>query len=173
MVTHDNSLADRATRKVMLADGEMIDENVAKTLPLLTHRQMLKATKHLEPQRFEAGETIIQQGRRHDRFYIINEGTTEVYLEQQDRSGVVARLGPGQHFGEVELLDMNAGAVASVKAAKQAPVQVSTLERHIFVELMNEANAMREALVQIVQQRLAQNAMFWREGIGYAQAALA
>ncbi|MBN1580922.1 MAG: ATP-binding cassette domain-containing protein [Anaerolineae bacterium] len=173
MVTHDSSLADRASRKVLLADGEMINETVAKTLPLLTHRQMLKATKILEPRRFEAGETIIQQGNQNNRFYMIAQGHTEVHLEQKARSGVVARLGPGQYFGEVELFQRRDQAVASVKAAVHSAVEVLTLEKHAFVELMNEANAMRDALVQVVQERLAQNALFERGGIGYAQTSLA
>jgi ABC-type lipoprotein export system ATPase subunit len=173
MVTHDNSLADRAARKVMLADGEMIDETVAKTLPLLTHRQMLKATKKLEPRRFEAGETIIQQGSHNNRFYMIAEGHTEIHLEQKERSGVVAQLGPGQFFGEVELLQVSARAVASVKAALHSAVKVLTLDRIAFDELMNEAYAMRQALAQVVQERLNQNAMFQGRGIGYVQASLA
>jgi len=173
MVTHDSSLADRASRKVLLADGEMINETVAKTLPLLTHRQMLKATKILEPRRFQAGETIIQQGSQNNRFYMIAQGHTEVHLEQKARSGVVARLGPGQYFGEVELFQKRDQAVASVKAAVHSAVEVLTLEKHAFVDLMNEANAMRDALVQVVQERLAQNALFERGGIGYAQTSLA
>ena len=173
MVTHDNTLADRASRKMLLADGEVIHEMVARTMPLLTDHQMLRVTKHLFPQRFGPGETIIRQGERHSRFHIISKGETEVHLKRREQAGVVARLGPGQYFGEVELLRMSARAVASVKAALHSAVEVLTLDGPIFAELMDEAHAMREALEQVVSSRLAQNAMWYLERGGHAQTALA
>lgn len=162
VVTHDPDLAQQAFRTVLLADGEMIHQGVASTLPLLTHEQMLRATKSLQPRRFDPGETILHQGQRNDHFYIISEGQTDVLLHTTDGTQVpVARLGPGQYFGEMSLLD-RPQASATVKAAPPEPVQVVTLERGIFTELMNEAHAMREALmahedVGIVYERLTQN----------------
>ncbi len=41
MVTHDSSLARRVTRTVLLADGEIVNEFVARALPQLNHAQML------------------------------------------------------------------------------------------------------------------------------------
>jgi len=175
MVTHDNSLAQRASRTILLSDGQVIDETIANTLPLLTHPQMLKATQNLRSRRFEPGETIIRQGGHNDHFYMIAKGYTEVHLDQGGRSRVVARLGPGQFFGEIELLRMSARTVASIKAALHSPVKVVTLERRFFTELMGEAHAMREAIGQVVRERLAQNAAFLRgeRGLGYAPPALA
>jgi ABC-type lipoprotein export system ATPase subunit len=172
MVTHDTGLAGRAGRTMLLSDGEVIDEAIAAALPLLTHPQMLRVTKTAKRRRFEPGETIIRQGQRHGHFYIIAEGTTEVHLEEAARSNVVARLGPGQFFGEIELLNRSPGAVASIKAALHSVVEVLTLDRRSFRELMDEAQAMREAITRVVQDRLAQNALFAR-GENYAQAALA
>ncbi|MBN1936644.1 MAG: ATP-binding cassette domain-containing protein [Anaerolineae bacterium] len=159
MVTHDNSLAGRAQRKMVLADGEVIDEAIVSTLPLLSHRQMLRATKAAKRQRFQPGETIIQQGQEHDHLYIIANGAAEVYLGD-GRAGVVAELGPGQFFGEMELLQRRSGAVATIKAAINSAVEVLALEGYVFGELMNEAQAMREVMIQTVQQRLAQNVQF-------------
>ncbi len=159
MVTHDNSLADRAGRKMVLADGEIIDEAIVKSLPLLSHRQMLWATKQSQRQRFQPGETIIRRGENHDHLYIIADGAAEVYLDE-GRSAMVAELGPGQFFGEIELLERRGGAVATIKAALNSAVEVLLLEGRFFGDLMAEAQAMREAIVQTVQQRLAQNAQF-------------
>ncbi|UCC62005.1 MAG: cyclic nucleotide-binding domain-containing protein, partial [Anaerolineae bacterium] len=150
--------AQRTSRSVLLADGEVIHEGVANTLPLLTHEQMLKATKSLQPHRFDPGETILHQGQHNDRFYIISRGRTDVLLHGTDGEQVpVARLGPGQYFGEMSLLD-RPEASASVKATPHEPVEVVTLERGIFTELMNEGQAMREALMRVAQERRTQNA---------------
>jgi ABC-type lipoprotein export system ATPase subunit len=157
VVTHDPDLAQRAFRTVLLADGEVIHETVANTLPLLTHEQMLKATKHLEPRQFGPGETILEQGQPNDRFYMISQGHAQVLLTGNSGKEVtVAQLGPGEHFGEVSLLK-RIKTTASVKAAMHAPVQVVTLHRRIFSELLDEAQAMREAITRIVYDRLTQN----------------
>jgi putative ABC transport system ATP-binding protein len=157
MVTHDSGLAQRTGRTVLLADGEVIDETVAKALPLLTHQQMLKATKHLEARQFGPGETIIRQGQPNDHLYLIAEGQIEVTLEHAAGSEVtVARLGPGQYFGEMSLLN-HGQTLAGVRAAAPEPVRVVRLGRRIFDELMAEAHAMRESIVQVIQRRAAQN----------------
>ncbi len=157
MVTHDNALADRAQRKLVLADGEVVDEAIVNTLPWLSHRQMLRATKSAQRQRFAPGETIIRRGQPHHHLYIIANGTAQVYL---DDVAPIAELGPGQFFGEIELLEHRNGAVATIKAAVHSAVEVLALESHILGELMGEAATMREMMIQTMQQRLAQNAQF-------------
>ena len=76
----------------------------------------------------------------------------------------MARLGPGDYFGEVSLVKQTK-TMARVKAALHAPVHVVTLHRRIFSELLDEAQAMREAITRVVYDRLAQNAALetgWR-----------
>ncbi|MFN2274809.1 MAG: ABC transporter ATP-binding protein, partial [Anaerolineales bacterium] len=45
MVTHDPSLTARTSRTVTISDGILINEAVARALPLLTHAQMLEVTQ--------------------------------------------------------------------------------------------------------------------------------
>jgi ABC-type lipoprotein export system ATPase subunit len=159
VVTHDEGLAERASRKLVIADGQIINETVVSTLPLLTHQQMLKATNNLRSRTFAPGETIIRQGGPNDSFHMIDQGHVEVILERPGGDETrVATLGPGGHFGEMELLHKNGGAFASVRAAPNSPVEVLTLNRHVFTELMAGADTMREALTQVIHERLAQNA---------------
>ena len=107
MVTHDETLAQRASRRMLLSDGEMISEAVATSLPLLTHEQMLRATKHLETRWFGPGEPIIREGEPNEHFYIVAKGQVEVTLMRP--GGVeetIARMGPGEYFGEVTMMQM-------------------------------------------------------------------
>ncbi|MBN1889780.1 MAG: cyclic nucleotide-binding domain-containing protein, partial [Thermoflexales bacterium] len=176
MVTHDNSLAQRASRTMLLVDGEIVNPTIASALPCLTHQQMLAATRQLQKLRFEPGETIIQQGQPNHRFYMIAEGFIEIALEHSDGSEtVLARMGPGQYFGEVTMLRQGV-ATAHVKATGQA--QVVALEREDFTRLMAEAHAMRETLMRVAHERMEENAahrlrLKAREGMQYAQTALA
>jgi ABC-type lipoprotein export system ATPase subunit len=155
MVTHDSTLAQRASRTMLLADGELVNETVASALPMLTHPQMLKATKNLKPHRFAPGEPIIKEGEPNDYFYLIAKGHVDVTLKQVDGAEkTVARMGPGQYFGEISMVQPG-HSIASV--ITQTPVEVVSLGRAFFNELMNEAHAMREAITQVVRQRLAEN----------------
>jgi len=42
MVTHDRSLAQRATRTILITDGEMVEADIARTLPMLPYAHMEK-----------------------------------------------------------------------------------------------------------------------------------
>ena len=157
MVTHDSSLARRASRTVLLADGEIVNEYVARALPLLSHAQMLKATRNLLPMTFTAGETIIQQGTDSDLFYIITEGHIEVGLRTPDGEDiVVATMGVGEYFGEVELL-RGGKTIATIRAANDRAVEVVALDRATFCALLGESESTRAALNQIADVRIAEN----------------
>lgn len=168
MVTHDSSLAKRVARTVLIADGEIVNEWVVKALPTLTHQQMLEATHLLQPERFLPGQVIMQQEQPGDRFYIIVEGTVNIALQRTGGSEVVvAQMGPGQYFGEIELLRHDR-SVATVRAA-QAPVDVVTLSREAFMELMGESEATKDAIQHVVRQRLRENVAARREGDGHEE----
>ena len=165
MVTHDSSLARRASRTLLLADGEVVNSVVASTLPMLTHRQMLHLTRHARPRLFEPGATIIRQGEPNDYFYMISKGHIEVLLTHGTGAEIlVTRMGPGQYFGEVSLLHRGL-TIAGVKAAAHSPVEVVALERAAFSEMMAEACSLREDVTRVVQERMAENAALreaWR-----------
>jgi len=157
MVTHDSSLARRASRTVLLADGEIVNEYVARALPLLSHAQMLKATRNLLPMTFTAGETIIQQGTDSDLFYIITEGHIEVGLRTPDGEDiVVATMGVGEYFGEIELL-RGGKTIATIRAANDRAVDVVALDRATFCALLGESESTRAAIDQVVDVRIAEN----------------
>jgi ABC-type lipoprotein export system ATPase subunit len=67
MVTHDRDLARRATRTIMLADGEVIEEYMAKTFPALNDEQLIRATRHLDRQTYTPGSIILREGTTPDQ----------------------------------------------------------------------------------------------------------
>jgi ABC-type lipoprotein export system ATPase subunit len=164
MVTHDSSLAQRVSRTFLIVDGEIANEFVARALPLLTPDQLLKATHHLQPMEFAPGATILQEGEPGDRFYIVTQGRAEVALKRPGGHDVVVmRPGPGEYFGEVEL--MRGGKnIATIRAIQDAPVEVVTLDRQAFSELLSESDSTRDALSIIADRRAAENVATRQEG---------
>jgi CRP-like cAMP-binding protein len=53
---------------------------------------------------YEAGQVIVHQGQRSDRFFIVVEGEIETRREVHGQDVVVTRHGPGQLFGEIGAL---------------------------------------------------------------------
>jgi ABC-type lipoprotein export system ATPase subunit len=129
MVTHDRDLAKRATRTVMLSDGEIIEEYLVQTFPALSERQLIEATRQLERETYPPGSIILQEGMAPDGFYIVTRGQVEVLVEGADGERlIVARMGRGQYFGEIELLRGGAN-IATVRADPESGVEVVALDR--------------------------------------------
>jgi ABC-type lipoprotein export system ATPase subunit len=157
MVTHDKDLARRASRTVMLSDGEIIEEYLVRSFPSLTEQQLIWATRHLEQEFHQPGSTILRQGAPPDRFYLITKGQIEVSVETSDGERmVVAHMGQGQYFGEVELLRGGAN-MATVRADLDTGVEVATLDPEAFRSLMAGSEATRETFERVVESRISEN----------------
>jgi ABC-type lipoprotein export system ATPase subunit len=157
MVTHDHDLAKRATRTVILSDGEVIEEHLARTFPALTEGQLIQATRNLKRQRVEPGAIILQKGAPPDNFYIITKGQVEVVVHPADGpESVVTRLKRGQYFGEIELL---AGGenLATIRAAPDTGAEVAALGEEAFTNLIAESDAIRAEIGQVVRARIMEN----------------
>jgi CRP-like cAMP-binding protein len=148
---------------MLLVDGEIINEYVAKALPTLTTEQLAKATHNLQPMRFEAGATILQEGAPGGKFFIVTQGNAEVMLRRPDGSDViVSRLEPGQYFGEIELVRGMHNA-ASVRASEHTPVELVAIEKEAMTALLQASDATRSTIEQIAAQHLEENIQTRRE----------
>jgi ABC-type lipoprotein export system ATPase subunit len=157
MVTHDSSLARRVSRTLLIVDGEIVNEFVARALPQLNQQQLLDVTHKLEPMVFAPGETIMKEGELGDRFYVVTKGRAEVALKRPGGSDVVVmRPGPGEYFGEVELI-RNSRNIATVRALADSPVELVALDRDAFSEVLSGSEATRDALNLIADRRAAEN----------------
>jgi ABC-type lipoprotein export system ATPase subunit len=167
MVTHDRDLAKRASRTIMLSDGEIIEEFLFRAFPSMTERQLIRATRNLEREEYSPGQIILQEGCPPDKFYLITRGQIEVLVEASDGDLLtVARMGRGQYFGEIELL-RGGDNLATIRAAPDTGVRLVTLDRDTFSTLMDESTATREALAEIAQARVAEN-VNGRNGVDHA-----
>ncbi len=166
MVTHDPSLTERTSRTIIITDGELVDETVASCLPLLSHRQMLGVTRQLERFTHQPGSIILQEGQHVDYLFMIERGVVEVVLCPADGPGgsarqniknfTVASMGPGEFFGEIELMQ-GGQSIASIRAGSGEPVQLAALHRDSFVNLLRDSPLTEQMIGKIVQVRLEEN----------------
>ncbi len=92
-------------------------------LPEATLEQLARA---LVPVAVEADEEIVRQCERGDRFYVVDSGTVDVFVD----GARVATLGAGDHFGEIALL-REVPRTATVRAREAA--MLLALERDDFI----------------------------------------
>lgn len=164
MVTHDQDLAKRVTRAVQIVDGEIIEQQLADTFPMLTPAQLVALTRRVDPERFAPGEIILQRGAPVERFHVVLKGRVEIVVPQADGSErVVATFTRGNYFGEVELLH-GGTSIATVRATTDAPVELLRLDRTAFDELLAQAPDVRAHIARVAQARAAENLAARQEG---------
>jgi ABC-type lipoprotein export system ATPase subunit len=155
MVTHDNELAQRATRTLLIADGEIIDETIARAFPLLTHQQMLNATHHGQVLAYEPGQPILQDGLDSDQFFIIRNGQVQVSFQDKNYvDKITTNLYSGEYFGEAVFQLNGWRSEISLHAIAKDEVEVVALPSQFFLELMTDANDMRQEIVHSTHQTL-------------------
>lgn len=153
MVTHDSDLAARAPRTITLADGELLNESLAKALPNLGHDLLLHATRQLRFDTYQPGEAIILPTSQPDDFYVVVDGEVEVLLVQNGNTTLLDILGPSQFFGEIALL-RGGPRTALVRASQKVPAKVAALGREGFQEVVNASAETLASLLDVVEQRL-------------------
>jgi len=156
MVTHDNDLARRVSRVIIVVDGQIVNQYVASALSTLDLDQLSLAASRITPIAFPPGSTIIRQGDAADRFYIIVQGQADVLLEHPGGQEIpVARLRAGQYFGEIALL-RGGSRTATVRAADSGPVEVMVLDSATFRALVGDSAMTREEIDRTLRERLTQ-----------------
>jgi CRP-like cAMP-binding protein len=96
---------------------------------------------------FPAGHAIARQGEIGTGFFLIVRGRAKVVHDGQ----VLARLGPGEFFGELSLLDQMP-RIASVVA--EEPTACLAIASWDFDQLLEEQPSMAIAILRTVARRL-------------------
>jgi hypothetical protein len=105
----------------------------------------------MERQTAAPGETIVKQGERGDDLYLIESGDAEVRVGKDDaRQDVVARLGPGDYFGEIALLT-GAERIASVVAL--TPMALLRLSKDAYTRYLTHAAEVEQEITRTAMGR--------------------
>ncbi len=152
IVTHDPSITAITDQTVILSDGEVIDQTVANALPFLDHNQMLQISKKTVKQHFHPGSMILHQGKPVDYFYMVISGEVEVFVNTKVPETTVARLGPGQFFGEIELIH-NAVSLAGVRSGNRDSTEIALISKEAFLDLLIGSKRMAKAIQDVAQVR--------------------
>jgi putative peptide zinc metalloprotease protein len=122
-----------------VVDAKIRSRKVLRRVPLFVNcsdEELSRIAENLEIERFAAGKTIIRQGDRGDKFYIIESGNVSIWqLKPDGEEEFVVKAGSGQYFGEIALVT-NAPRNATVRA--ETPVSLLSLRKRDFDRLVRQ-----------------------------------
>jgi ABC-type lipoprotein export system ATPase subunit len=145
IVTHDPILARRATRRVIISDGELVNEDVYHALPTLTHPHMLAITKIVKIRQFATGATIARQGGVDEGLIIISKGKVEVRRNRfMKKDELITSLGCGDCISELDMLEIPAMDITF--QAVEGPVEALCISLEQFNKILSEQPAIESAL---------------------------
>ncbi len=102
--------------------------------------------RRLRRRQFRRGEVIFHQGDPGDALHVVGTGSVKIVLPSSEGDeAIIATLRPGDFFGELALLD---SAPHSATAVAVEPTETFTLPRDVFLELLGEQPALRDALLK-------------------------
>jgi CRP/FNR family cyclic AMP-dependent transcriptional regulator len=96
---------------------------------------------------YEAGDVIVREGGHTETLFVILEGAAKVIRKGR----TIARLGPGEFFGEISLID-GRPRVATVVA--DSPLRCLVLEHDGLRKLLLDDPQMAWSLLQTLASRL-------------------
>jgi CRP-like cAMP-binding protein len=110
--------------------------------------QDLKAiVKVSKQQKFQSGETIVKKGDEGTGFYLVLDGAVEIRSDGK----ILSKLGPGQFFGEMSVVDTQPRS-ADVVAVE--PSRVLFLSSWSFKSLISERPRIAVKMLQEFVRRL-------------------
>jgi CRP-like cAMP-binding protein len=125
-------------------------EELIRQVPLfseLDKRELQGLSSSMKERTFKAGDTIASEGQTGIGFFIIEEGEASVSVGGQER----ASLGPGDHFGEVALIDDGARTATVTAKSDLRTYGITSWE---FRPLIEQNASLAWKLLQQMARRL-------------------
>jgi len=110
-------------------------------------RQLRAIARIAEVQEVAAGAVLAQAGDPGDRFFVIVDGASRIEVSPQKQS----RIGPGEFFGEMSLLD---GEPRSATVVADTAMRLLIIHRRDFMTLLGEVPGLTERILITLCQRV-------------------
>ena len=118
----------------------------------LSKRDLEFLASRVDEVNLKPGQTVIREGQPTDSFFILISGNVDVM-----RAGKpAARLGPGEFFGEIGMLDQGP---ATATVTTDGPVDAMVLSHAQFRDAIKGNDGLAMQVIAAMAQRLRANAL--------------
>lgn len=104
-----------------------------------------------------AGTVVFREGEEGDAFYLLVSGSVRVASDAASERVILARLGPGQYFGEMALVT---GAPRTAAVIAESDAEFLVLRAEAFASLTSRFPALRAAVERVTEHRGAEGQLF-------------
>ena len=113
----------------------------------LSRRHLKHVAALTQEEQFDEGDTLAEEGQPGDTFYVLLQG--EARVERRGRR--MARLLPGDFFGEIALID---GGPRTASVVAETPVETLTIHRKRFRRVLEEDPSIVVRMLEELSRRL-------------------
>ena len=118
----------------------------------LSKRDLEFLASRIDEVQLKPGQTVIREGQPTESFFVLKSGSVQV-----TRGGKpVARLGPGEFFGEIGMLDRGP---ASATVVTDGPVDAMVLSHAQFRDAIKGNDSLAMQVIAAMAERLRANAI--------------
>lgn len=159
MATPETMIAGSVARRIRRGEMGLTGRTPRQTVTLLENVPLFSGLSRRDLRRiaalakkvtFAPGRTIVERGVRGDCFYLIVEGSAKVYRSVVPTGRALARLGPGDFFGEMALLD---GGPRTATVVADARVVAIKIPRPSFRQLLVKEPTVGLRMLEVMAQR--------------------
>jgi len=162
-VPDDEAGLDKLTREVHLK------LEILHQMPLfrfLTYQELVRVLNITDVRNYDAGDNVVEEGDEGDQLFVVLTGRVKVH----SGGTMIVDLGPGQHFGEMALVD-KATRSASVTALDDA--KLLHIKRRDFFDMVRKDHDVAVKLLWSFLGVLAKRLRNTSRELGEAREALA
>jgi len=162
-VPDDEAGLDKLTREVNLK------LEILHKMPLfrfVSYQELVRVLNITQVRPYETGQAVVEEGATGDELFVVLTGHVKVHSGDT----VIVELGPGQHFGEMALIDM-APRSASVTATE--PSKLLSIKRRDFFDMIRKDHDVAVKLLWSFLGVLAQRLRTTSRDLGNAREQLA
>jgi CRP-like cAMP-binding protein len=113
----------------------------------LSRKELQKVAKAADELDLPEGLAFVQQGEPGHECFVIVEGTASVLIDGSQ----VNTLGPGDHFGELALLD---GGPRTATVVASSPIKVLVIGQRQFASLLEQVPEIARKMLQSLASRI-------------------
>jgi putative ABC transport system ATP-binding protein len=159
MVTHDHRIIELADRLVHMVDGRIVSDIMLNdalriceflkgvdAFKNLTPTELTSIAEHMTKRHYMPGEPVVREGDIGHELYLVSDG--EVRVERAGRE--IARLGPGEFFGELALMS---GEPRNASVIAADPLETYVLGEAEFRAAIEKSASFRDQLRRVYFMR--------------------
>lgn len=111
----------------------------------------------MQKKSYQPGETILEQGQPVEKFYMLADGVVDILIQHPRCPEInLARLGPGDYFGDIELTQGDT-SVAQVRVAQDGAAEIYQVDKVAFTRILQDSTITKKLLEKTATKRLAEN----------------